>query len=144
MNNNNPVIGRDVRPDLSQHPRAFRCFKQPVPVKYSFATKKMTIETLEGPVVCSKGDVIMTGVAGERWPIPRDKFNATYDIVDESTATKKYIEVSAVKLIEEARVRVPWSKDLLTGNIGDYVVQYGVDSYGVVNNQVFEQTYAIL
>lgn len=44
------------------------------------AKRGRTIRTLEGPVKAKRGDVIMTGLHGERWPIPRDKFTSKYRV----------------------------------------------------------------
>jgi hypothetical protein len=40
------------------------------------------IETLEGPLRVSRGDWIITGVKGERYPCKPDIFEATYEPVD--------------------------------------------------------------
>ena len=37
------------------------------------------IQTLEGPLFCSDGDWIITGVKGERYPCKPDIFEQTYD-----------------------------------------------------------------
>lgn len=40
------------------------------------------IETLEGPLIVSEGDWIITGVNGERYPCKPDIFQKTYEPVD--------------------------------------------------------------
>jgi hypothetical protein len=40
------------------------------------------IATLEGEMIVSNGDWIITGVKGERYPCKPDIFEATYDPVD--------------------------------------------------------------
>jgi len=40
------------------------------------------IETLEGKMFIRKGDYIITGIAGERYPCKPDIFNKTYERVD--------------------------------------------------------------
>lgn len=40
------------------------------------------VQTLEGPLMCSPGDWIITGVKGERYPCKPDIFKATYEAVD--------------------------------------------------------------
>lgn len=42
---------------------------------------KKIIHTLEGDMTAHKGDVIITGVNGEQYPVARDIFDKTYDIV---------------------------------------------------------------
>jgi len=39
------------------------------------------IQTLEGPHICSYGDYIIKGIAGEFYPCKPDIFEATYDEV---------------------------------------------------------------
>lgn len=42
------------------------------------------IETLEGRMLCRKGDFIVTGVAGERYPVKKEIFEATYISADQT------------------------------------------------------------
>ena len=41
------------------------------------------VHTLEGPLVVSPGDWIITGVKGERYPVKPDIFAETYEAVDD-------------------------------------------------------------
>lgn len=41
------------------------------------------IETLQGPLQVSRGDWIITGIKGERYPCKPDIFAATYEAVEE-------------------------------------------------------------
>jgi len=43
---------------------------------------KYWVRTLEGPLVASYGDWIITGVKGEQYPCKPDIFEATYEPVD--------------------------------------------------------------
>lgn len=61
-------------------------FNRWVPVEIAgFGTKDAPdsntayVETLEGPFHVSRGDWIITGVKGERYPCEPDIFEATYD-----------------------------------------------------------------
>jgi len=40
------------------------------------------IHTLEGPLIVSTGDYIITGIRGEKYPCKPDIFEATYEPVD--------------------------------------------------------------
>jgi hypothetical protein len=40
------------------------------------------VQTLEGPLVASRGDWIVTGIKGERYPVKPDIFAATYEPVN--------------------------------------------------------------
>lgn len=58
--------------------------KKPVIVKAYRTDKKMTIHTLEGDMIASVGDYIITGVNGEQYPCKPDIFEKTYELCDES------------------------------------------------------------
>lgn len=47
---------------------------------------KPAIKTLEGAMVISDGDMIVTGVKGERYPCKPDIFALTYEPVEEANA----------------------------------------------------------
>ena len=135
------AIGAEENPELSEDPEAFQTAKKPIPLGFRFAETDETIETKEGPVTATAGDAIMTGTEGEQWPIPREKFEQTYDVLDDSTASKKNIPVYAKEMAEPFQVKVSWSSDLLQGESGDFLVQYGPGDYGVVGREIFRKTY---
>jgi len=135
------TIGLDDAPDLSQDPDGFETAKLPIPLEFRYAETDETIETKEGSVGAKAGDAIMTGTEGEEWPIPAEKFAETYDDLGDGTAAKKNIPVFAKEMSEPFQVKVSWSDDLLQGEEGDYLVQYGAGDYGVVGREIFEKTY---
>ena len=83
----------------------------------------------------------MTGTEGEQWPIPAEKFEQTYDVLEPGIAAKKNIPVFAKEMPEPFQVKVSWSEDLLQGEAGDYLVEYGPGDYGVVGAEIFRKTY---
>mgnify|MGYP002621756461 FL=1 len=133
------TIGLDNNPDLSQS--GFQTAKKPIPLQFRYAETDETIETKEEPVGAKAGDAIMTGTEGEQWPIPAEKFKQTYDDLGDGTAAKKNIPVYAVEMNKPFQVKVSWSNDLLKGDPGDYLVQYGPGDYGVVGREIFGKTY---
>jgi len=135
------VIGLDDNPDLSQDPGGFETAKKPIPLQFRYADDEETIQTKEGPVSAQKGDAIMTGTEREHWPIPAEKFEQTYNVLEPGLAAKKDIPVFAKEMIEPFQVKVSWSDDLLRGEGGDYLVQYGPGDYGVVGREIFGRTY---
>ena len=135
------TVGLDKNPDLSQVADAFETAKRPIPLRFRVAPEDETIETKEGPVNAKAGDAVMTGTEGEQWPIPREKFEQTYDILEPGSAAKKNIPVFAKEMSEPFQVKVSWSDDLLQGEPGDYLVQYGPGDYGVVGREIFKKTY---
>ena len=135
------TIGLDDNPDLSQDLDGFETAKKPIPLQFRYADDEETIQTKEGPVSAKKGDAIMTGTEREHWPIPAEKFEQTYDVLVPGLAAKKDIPVFAKEMLGSFQVKVSWSDDLLQGEGGDYLVQYGPGDYGVVGKEIFGKTY---
>ena len=139
--NLNKVVGADNNPDLSEDPQSFQTAKKPIPLDFRYAEQTEVVQTKEGPVNANPGDAIMTGTKGENWPIPAEKFKQTYDVLSPGKAAKKNIPVFAKEMQEPFRVKVSWSADLLQGEAGDFLVQYGPGDYGVVGAEIFRETY---
>lgn len=62
-------------------PQKFR--KKPIIVEAYQTDKEIIIETLEGPLIASPGDWIITGIKGEKYPCKPDIFEKIYEPVDE-------------------------------------------------------------
>lgn len=122
-----------------------KVIKKPIKLKFEFAKEAGVIDTLEGPVPHGEGAAILTGTKGERWPISRLKFESTYD-GDNSTGycSKKPILVTAVQMSEAFEVVVAWSGATLKGKPGDYHLTYGPGDFGVVDKEIFEETYTVV
>lgn len=56
--------------------------KKPVVVEAYKTEKREVIHTLEGDMIASPGDWIITGVNGEKYPCKPDIFEKTYEKVD--------------------------------------------------------------
>jgi PGDYG protein len=137
----------DDVPDLSGDPRALRVCKSPVPVPVAFAGRAGVCDTLEGPVRFRAGDAILTGIRGERWPVRRKLFLASYDPVPptragESGSYRKAPAVTyALRLDRPREVQVGWQHDPLHGRRGDWLLQYADGSYGVIQDSIFRESY---
>ena len=119
-------------------------FKKPIPVKAEQLTEARTVQTKEGPVEAKAGDWLMTGVKGEQWPIPPEKFAATYEPVAGKPgfyAKKKQI-VTAVTLAEPMTVKTSWGADI-NGKAGDWLVEATPEDRWIVEAQIFQETYAV-
>ena len=57
--------------------------KKPVVVEWYQTDREITIHTLEGDLMASVGDYIITGVNGEKYPCKPDIFKKTYEEVKE-------------------------------------------------------------
>ena len=55
--------------------------KKPIIVEAYVATKEEDIKTLEGTMKADKGDYVITGIRGERYPCKPDIFKQTYEEV---------------------------------------------------------------
>ena len=55
--------------------------KKPIIVEAYIATKEESIKTLEGTMKADKGDYVITGIRGERYPCKPDIFKQTYEEV---------------------------------------------------------------
>ena len=55
--------------------------KKPIIVEAYSATEEEYIETLEGTMKADKGDYVITGIRGERYPCKPDIFKQTYEEV---------------------------------------------------------------
>lgn len=141
INEKPTVYGLDPALGIDTNPKAFKAFKKPIPLSFEHATHDQQVQTLENKVSCVAGDVIMTGTEGERWPIKKEVFESTYDVLSEGLASKKKIIVFALQIHEVFQAKLAWAPDFLTGQPGDYLVQYGENDFGIVNQEIFLKTY---
>ncbi|AXZ23741.1 MULTISPECIES: hypothetical protein [Staphylococcus] len=58
-----------------------RVRKKPVVVNAEKAKEAMIIDTLEGRMKAEKGDWIITGVNGEKYPVKPEIFDQTYEVL---------------------------------------------------------------
>lgn len=129
---------------------ALRVVKKPKPVIVKFAITSGKLATLEGKVSYESGAAIITGEAGDIWPVERAKFDASYKAVnptthgEDGTYQKHPIEVLAIQLTEPTSVNVGYAEDPIPGQVGDWLVQYGEGDFGIVNAEIFANTYEIL
>ena len=59
--------------------------KKPVVIQAYQCTKQEVIHTLEGDMIASPGDYVITGVHGEQYPCKPDIFRKTYESVPDET-----------------------------------------------------------
>jgi len=136
--------------DISQNLNAVRAIKRPVPVLVRFAETDGVCETPEGTVHFRQGDAIAEGAHDDTWPIQRQKFFERYDPVppigpgEDGEYVKKALPVFALRLTEPVAVPVGWQSDPLHANPGDWLIQYGLNDFGVVKPEIFEATYEII
>lgn len=121
-----------------------KAMKKPVILDFYFADETHTISTLEGKVTARQDDAVLTGTAGESWTIKRTTFEETYNILGPGKCSKKPIVVQASLMTSEFEVPVGWSNEPLKGKPGDWKLEYSPNDFGVVNSDIFNETYVLL
>lgn len=118
----------------------FIASKKPAKEPFEIAKKDGTIQTLEGPVNYKKGFYIMTGPKGERYPITPESFKKLK--VDNGDGTASPIAIpKRVKVADHSGVvNTSWGENL-NYKPGDFIVRHGEGSYGVIQPDIFKQTY---
>lgn len=133
----------------SSDPPRRRVGKRRVRVSVVFAPSPGTVDTLEGPVDHQAGDAIVTGAAGERWPISRARFFTRYRPVegrgagDDGTYESLPQTGWAVHLDDGD---VPLQVETPTGAVlhcrsGDWLVESEPGDVRVVNGDLFSSLY---
>jgi len=119
-------------------------------VQVDFADHALEIETLEGPVKCKAGDAIITGVQGERWPIERLRFQATYEVLGDGATMfqdgfyrLKPTLVTAKQLSAPMTVELSGARGALTARAGDWLIHGPEDDQWIVADLIFQKTYEL-
>jgi hypothetical protein len=119
-------------------------------VQVRFARAACTVQTNEGLVHAKVGDAILTGINGEHWRVSQARFPDKYR-PSPSTPTGEdgaYISlpnrVFAVPMTMLFEVLLADGESRLTGRAGDWLVDYGDGSLGIVSQRVFATTYEVV
>ena len=121
--------------------------KKPIPTRVSFAQANGQTETLEGLVKYEAGDALMTGQAGEHWPISRANFEATYEPCEslqmgfEGMYVKKFMPVCARQVEVATSIELRERRGTLAAKVGDWVVTDPDGKQWVVADLIFQTTY---
>lgn len=121
--------------------------RRPLEFEVSFALTACTIDTLEGPVLAKPGDAVITGVHGERWPVPKAIFSTIYELVPptqpgENGRYRRRCTFARVALLPQAlALDLSDGRGSLSGNAGDWVVEQLDGHIGIVADTIFKQTY---
>ncbi|MEO8062626.1 MAG: PGDYG domain-containing protein [Pseudomonadota bacterium] len=136
--------------EIGGNPRRVVARKLEREVQVHFATAPRTVQTNEGLVQARTGDAILTGINGEHWRVSQARFGDKYRPAEATTAGTDgaYISlpnrVFAVPMKETFEVLLADGDSKLTGRAGDWLVDYGDGSLGVVSSKVFDQTYEVV
>jgi hypothetical protein len=136
--------------DIKNDPRRVIARKRSLEFQVLFTDSPCVVQTAEGPVRARPGDAIVTGTAGERWPVSPARFQTTYRPVPPTVAGQAgtYLslpnEVMGVPMTEAFDVLLADGISRLHGERGDWLIDYGDGSFGVVSQAIFPGTYEII
>lgn len=131
--------------NLSLENQDVRKYRKAISVAVRFADAPGVLDTLEGRVPFNAGDAIITGPQGEQWPVGRSRFEQIYSPVSGYPGRyQKSSPVLAKRMDCLFHVRLDDGITQLIGKPGDWAVMSIDGGMGVVDAQIFEQTYEAL
>jgi hypothetical protein len=136
-------------PSVLSAPATIKARKLAREVGVRFAEESCEVHTAEGIVHAKPGDAILTGISGEHWRVSRAHFPGKYEPVPPTVAggNGRYLcrryEVLALRMSGSFEV-VLTDGSCLSGRVGDWLVDYGDGSLGIVSPPIFETTYEVL
>lgn len=146
-----PLFRSSARPGYSQlmsaHPKRTAARKIVREVDVRFTPTACTVKTHEGLVHALPGDAIVTGAPGEQWRVSRAHFAEKYRPVpplkagDDGRYTSLPNRIIAVQIPEPFDVLLADGVSQLSGQPGDWLVDYGDGSLGIVAEPIFAKTY---
>lgn len=136
--------------EVGGHARRVVARKQEHEIQVRFARAAETVQTNEGVVHARPGDAILTGINGEHWRVSQERFPDKYRPADatEPGTDGAYVSlpnrVFAVQMEQPFEVLLSDGESRLTGGKGDWLVDYGDGSLGIVSGRVFASTYDVV
>jgi hypothetical protein len=119
-------------------------------IQVQFTPVACTVQTAEGVVHARPGDAILTGIGGERWRVSRERFSEKYRPVPPTLAGEagRYMSlpnrILALPMTGSFEVLLADGVSRLSGHAGDWLVDYGDGSLGIVSRAIFATTYEII
>lgn len=141
---------RGFSSEIRDYPGRILALKRPLEVEVRFATLPAAIQTREGVVQARPGDAIVTGGAGEQWRVSRghfaDKYQALPPTQDGQDGRYRSLtnSIMAVHMASAFEVLLADGVSRLRGQPGDWLVDYGDGSLGIVAPGIFATTYEIV
>jgi len=136
--------------EISADPRRLFARKLEREIDVYFTPIACTVKTSEGVVHAAPGDAIITGTAGEHWRVSRARFPDKYRPVPPTIAGQsgRYISlpnrIMAVPMAEPFEVLLADGVSRLNGVPGEWLIDYGDGSLGIVAAPIFATTYEIV
>ena len=128
--------------------RTYIARRRPVELEAEPVTHEHVVKTWEGPRTAYPGDYVVTGVKGERWPVPGQRFPELYDIVETLGPSgrvrirKRIFEVPVFQVYQGVRFHVR-GEDFHAGT-GYFIVSHPDQSCYPCEPDVFFETFEIL
>jgi hypothetical protein len=141
---------RGFSTEVSTYPGRVLARKLAREVHVQFAPQPCAIQTREGKVQAHPGDAVVTGVEGERWRVSRAHFAEKYRPIPPTTEGQdgRYVSLTnsimAVPMSEGFEVLLADGLSRLQGQPGDWLVDYGDGSLGIVAAAIFATTYELV
>jgi hypothetical protein len=135
---------------VSADPRRVFARKLEREIDVRFTPTECTVQTSEGLVHAAPGDAIITGTAGEHWRVSRARFPHKYRPVPPTVDGEagRYVSlpnrIMAMPMTEPFEVLLADGVSRLSGRAGEWLVDYGDGSLGIVSEPVFATTYEII
>jgi hypothetical protein len=135
--------------DLATDPDARQAVKDET-VLVEFAVRADVLVSAVGLNRYSPGDALITGSTGDRWCVSRDRFDAKYDPVSGTIRGEAGLYRNRPVNVLVKRIDVPFSVartaggDVLSGNAGDWLVQYAPGDHGIIERTRFERVYRLI
>jgi len=141
---------RGFSTEVSTYPGRILARKRALEVDVQFASQPCSIHTREGTVQAHQGDAIVTGAAGEQWRVSRAHFPQKYRALPPTAEGQdgRYVSLTnsimAVPMTLAFEVLLSDGVSRLNGQAGDWLVDYGDGSLGIVAPSIFSATYEIV
>jgi hypothetical protein len=136
--------------EVANHPGHVNARKLEREVEVRFTDTDCVVRTPEGMVHARPGDAILTGNGGQHWRVSRTKFANKYRPLPPTLAGESGHYMSLPNRILALQLQQPFDVTLgdgvseLSGHAGDWLVDYGDGSLGIVAQGIFATTYEIL
>lgn len=136
--------------EVAGHPQHVEARKLEREVDVRFADAACVVRTPEGTVYAHPGDAILTGNGGHHWRVSQGKFTHKYRPVPPTVAGESGRYKSLPYPILALRLQQPFDVLLadqvskLSGHAGDWLVDYGDGSLGIVAEDIFATTYEVV
>lgn len=127
----------------TQHPGLARVCKRPVDVRVDPVLAPLQLQTPEGPLSLLPGDVVLDDGAGHRWGMSRAQLLRRYEPLDAIGERWRSLPLpaQALQLDQAFEVQLLNQPAVLQGCPGDWLLDYGDGSLGVVAEDVFAHSY---